>query len=117
MQPKMTAPLTMKDNNKCLSVRVGSTLEIHLEGNPTTGYTWTRVGFVGKEMLSDEHLEVTSKYTPKPVSGSMVGAGGSYTVFVKPLRKGQHAVQLVYARPFEGPKPDNERYTLHLNVE
>ncbi|TPP44980.1 Chagasin peptidase inhibitor I42 family protein [Leishmania donovani] len=113
----MTAPLTIKDNNKCLNVHVGSTIEIHLKGNPTTGYMWTRAGFGGKEMLSDEHLEVVSKYTPTPVSGPMVGVGGSYTVLVKPLRKGHHTMELVYMRPFEGLKPENERYTLHLDVE
>ncbi|CBZ27508.1 inhibitor of cysteine peptidase [Leishmania mexicana MHOM/GT/2001/U1103] len=113
----MIAPLSVKDNDKWVDTHVGKTTEIHLKGNPTTGYMWTRVGFVGKDVLSDEILEVVCKYTPTPSSTPMVGVGGIYVVLVKPRKRGHHTLELVYTRPFEGIKPENERYTLHLNVK
>ncbi|KAK7197061.1 inhibitor of cysteine peptidase [Novymonas esmeraldas] len=113
----MSAPLTINDNNTSVAAQVGNKVEIHLNGNPTTGYSWTRAGFEGKESLNDEHLDVTSTYAQAPASAGLLGAGGSYTISVTPKKAGKHTVELVYARSFEGPKPDNQKFTVHLIAE
>ncbi|CAJ1025895.1 Chagasin family peptidase inhibitor I42, putative [Leishmania lindenbergi] len=113
----MHSPLTVKDHNKTVKVKLGETVKIVLNGNPTTGYTWTRVGFLGMESLSDEHLEVTSKYTQSPTPNGMVGVGGSYMMTVTTKMKGPNTLELLYIRPFDGPKLDSQKYTLHFIVE
>ncbi|GET89025.1 inhibitor of cysteine peptidase [Leishmania tarentolae] len=112
----MPLSYTLKDDEKLVEAALGSTTEIHLEGNPTTGYTWTREGFLGKEILSDENLEVTCKYTAAGAPHFMVGTGGTYTVLVKPKKRGRHTLNMVYVRVFDGLKPQDKRFMLHFNV-
>ncbi|KAG5478316.1 hypothetical protein CUR178_05031 [Leishmania enriettii] len=116
MPPKSPTILTVKDNNKSVPARVGKQIEIHLKGNPTTGYTWTRLGFIGKETLSDDDMEVHVKFEATDSVPGMVGAGGLYKVTVIPNHKGHHTLQLIYTRHFDV-KPADQKYTLHLNVE
>ncbi|AIN98806.1 inhibitor of cysteine peptidase [Leishmania panamensis] len=113
----MHSPLTVKDHNKTVTVKLGETVKIVLNGNPTTGYTWTRAGFLGMESLSDEHLEVTSKYTQSPTPSGMVGVGGSFMVTVTTKMKGHNTLELLYIRPFEGLKLDSQKFILHFIVE
>ncbi|KAL7701397.1 inhibitor of cysteine peptidase (ICP) [Lotmaria passim] len=112
----MSGALTIHDNNKTVQAKVGHPIHITLQGNPTTGYKWTRLNYEEKDMLSDDDMEVVAEYKQSPSAPGMVGTGGSYNVTVTPKRPGKHTVELVYARSFEGPKPDNQKYTLHLDT-
>ncbi|KAG5478073.1 hypothetical protein GH5_04938 [Leishmania sp. Ghana 2012 LV757] len=116
MQPKPSTIFTVKDNKKSVPARVGKPIEIHLKGNPTTGYTWTRLGFIGKETLSDDDMEVHVEFAATDSVPGMVGAGGLYKVTVIPNHKGHQTLQLIYTRHFDV-KSDDPKYTLHLNVE
>ncbi|KAG5503519.1 hypothetical protein JKF63_05659 [Porcisia hertigi] len=112
----MPMPLTIEDNHKSLDVQFGDTIEIQLPGNPSTGYSWSRLGFEGKDSHSDDHMEVKIKYSPRHSSGGMVGAGGTYNVSVTPKHSGLHTMDLIYCRSFEGPKHDSKKFKVHLNV-
>ncbi|KAG5477835.1 hypothetical protein LSCM1_05137 [Leishmania martiniquensis] len=116
MQPKASTIFTMKDNKKSASVRVGRPIEILLKGNPTTGYTWTRLGFAGKETLSDDSLQVVVEFSATESTPGLVGAGGLYRVTVTPNHKGHHTLQLLYTRLFDV-RVDDEKYILHLHAE
>jgi predicted secreted protein len=113
----MSGALTIHDNNKTVPAKVGHPIHITLQGNPTTGYKWTRLNYEEKDILSDDDMEVVAEYKQSSAGAGMVGAGGDYHVTVTPKRPGKHTVELVYARSFEGSKPDNKKYTLHLDTQ
>uniref|UniRef100_A0A0A9Y0Y2 Chagasin n=1 Tax=Lygus hesperus TaxID=30085 RepID=A0A0A9Y0Y2_LYGHE len=106
--------LTFADNGKKVDVPVGKLATIHLTGSPSTGYTWTRAGFEKLQDLSDEKLKINSTY--KPAVPGLIGGGGDFFIDVTPKQPGQHHLELVYARPFEGIKPDNKKFTVTLNA-
>ena len=101
--------LTETDSGKTIEMKVGSCLNVVLEGNPTTGYTW----------------EITSKDSPvlkkvkapefKPQS-KLIGSGGKFTFQFKAARSGKAALKLVYHRSWEKKVPSERTFQLNITV-
>ncbi|EPY30438.1 inhibitor of cysteine peptidase [Strigomonas culicis] len=106
---------TTADNNTTITAKVNAQLRIMLEGNPSTGYSWQRDKFVGKDTQSDATFTVTSTYAQS--TKGLIGAPGEYTFQVVPLKAGTHTLTLVYARSFEGVKSSDEKFVLHITAE
>lgn len=80
-------------NGETISVETGDALEVMLEGNPTTGYTWEVERFdpaVIKQGQSDF------------ISGSTrLGSAGSQIFRFEAIGSGETVLKLNYKRPFE----------------
>ena len=102
--------LTEKDAGSTVDMKVGDTLQVMLEGNPTTGYDW--------EMASGDEavLEQLGASTFKADS-DLVGAGGQVTLRFKAVAAGQTTLQLVYHRPWETDEPPAETFEVTVIVE
>ncbi|MDR2842365.1 MAG: protease inhibitor I42 family protein [Spirochaetaceae bacterium] len=77
------------------------TLVITLEGNTTTGYSWTY------KMNSDEIVEEVSSEYIKP--DAAIGAGGTFVFTFAALHQGETEIAFYYTRPWEtapDAKPD-----------
>ena len=103
-----TLQLTGMDSGRTIKVKVGTVINISLEGNPTTGYLW----------------EVTSKNAPvltlvkqefKPGS-KLIGAGGTTTFQYRADKKGNTKVTVVYHRPWEKNKAPIKTFQLNIAV-
>ncbi len=133
-----------EDDGGRVELRMGRTLEIQLEGNPSTGYRWEAGGY-GKEILEmgelrsepaesgaetgDEPGTVTGGETEAETEaeteveaeagfvGSEMKAGAPrMTVFsFKAVGCGKTEVRLVYRQPWED-EPPEERFTLTVQV-
>jgi inhibitor of cysteine peptidase len=89
--------LTAADAGSTVNMRVGETLEISLEGNPTTGYTW--------ELSPDQQdLLVQDGQTQFKADTTLLGSGGLVTLQFKPLGQGTAELKLIYHRTFEPPQ-------------
>ena len=86
--------LTQKDEGSTVHLKVGDILEVELEGNPTTGYTWEEAPG-GCEQLSQQGQP---KFEP---STNALGSGGTMTLRFKAVQQGTCALKLVYLRTFE----------------
>jgi inhibitor of cysteine peptidase len=86
--------LTAKDAGSIVHVKQGDTVEISLECNPTTGYTW-EVAPGGNEVL-----EPWGEAEFKPET-SALGSGGIMTLRFKAAQAGASDLKLVYHRTFE----------------
>jgi inhibitor of cysteine peptidase len=98
------------DAGKSVELGVGNKLEIVLEGNPTTGYSW-EVGSVDETVL---------KLAGEPEFKSesrAVGAGGVFTFRFEAVAAGQTALQLIYHRPFEKDTPPIETFEVSVAVK
>ena len=106
---KNIVQLSEKDKDRDVFLQVGDSLEIVLEGNPTTGYMWdlgpwdTRV------------LEQVGEYAYKPASDAM-GSGGRYTFSFKAIGYGKTDLKWSYARPFEKNAPPLKSFEVHADV-
>jgi inhibitor of cysteine peptidase len=105
-QPTPSA-FTASDDGSAVSVRVGETFTVVLEGNPTTGYSW-QVGAVDQAVL-------TSGEPGYVAESDLIGAGGTYTFTFTAVAAGETQVRLVYLRPWETVAP-LQTFTLDVTV-
>ena len=93
--------LSVDDAGSQVQLTTGQTLEVSLEGNPTTGYGW-EVAEVDETIL--RKLE-QQDFQPE---SDLVGAPGIQTLRFEAVGKGQTTLKLVYRRPWEkGVEPLN----------
>ncbi len=102
-------PLTLEDSGKTIQLPPGGELEIVLEGNPTTGYSWT-VEECGPDVLS---CIGEPRYTS---DSQLIGAGGVYQFVFKAESVGSGMLKLIYHRSWETNVPPEKTFCLLVNV-
>ena len=102
--------LTAQDAGSTVNIRVGNTLEIALEGNPTTGYTWEIAPESGTLLSQQGEAEFKS-------ASSALGSGGIVTLRFKAIQPGTMKLKLIYHRTFEPSVPPLQSYEIGLVVE
>jgi inhibitor of cysteine peptidase len=99
-----------QDANSTVSLRVGDTLEVVLEGNPTTGYQWE------KESGDEAILKQAGDLEFKPDS-DLPGSGGKVTLRFEAVGTGQTVLRLIYHRSFEPDVPPLETFEVTVTVK
>jgi inhibitor of cysteine peptidase len=101
------------DAGKTFDLAKGGTLEITLEGNPTTGYNWSQVS------SNDGVLKPVGAYTyqQNPALAGMVGVGGKFTFNFKAIGVGATQLKLSHQRPWEKNVTPIETFELNINVK
>jgi inhibitor of cysteine peptidase len=101
------------DAGKTFDLAQGGTLEITLEGNPTTGYNWSQVS------SNDGVLKPVGAYTyqQNPAPTGMVGFGGKFTFNFIAISVGTTQLKFSYQRPWEKNLPPIETFELNINVK
>lgn len=102
--------LTKDDGGKSVEVAKGGMLEVVLEGNPTTGYTW-EVGTIDDKVLK---LEGEPGFK---ADSNAVGAGGVMTLKFKAEGAGKTDLKLVYHQPWEKDQPPAETFEVAVTVK
>lgn len=102
--------LTAANANQTIEVKVGDTLVVELEGNPTTGFTWEAVE------LDQAVLEQAGE--PEYIAESdLLGAPGVISLRFKATGPGQILLKLVYHRPWEQDIPPEETFEVTIAVK
>ena len=101
--------LTEKDAGRTVEMKVGDTLQVMLEGNPTTGYDWERAS--GDEAVLEQLGASTFK-----ADSDLMGSGGQVTLRFKAVAAGQTTLQLVYHRPWEEDVEPLETFSVQVVV-
>ena len=101
--------LTAAAAGSTVNVRLGATLEISLEGNPTTGYTWELAPDVQELFVPEGEAEF------KPDS-TLLGSGGLVTLRFKAVQEGAAELKLIYHRTFEPNVPPLRTFAVHVVV-
>ena len=101
------------DNGKTVKVAVGGTVTLTLESNPTTGFSWTGVDKVDKDILKLERNDYKQKESP----AGMVGVGGRDTIVYRALKQGKAKIDLTYMQPWEPDSKFNTKYSVTVEVE
>jgi inhibitor of cysteine peptidase len=98
------------DSGKTIELSMGDHIEVVLESNPATGYTWEVVS--GQDLL-----EQVSEAEFVAASQQIVGAGGQMRFAFKAVAPGTTSLQLVYLRPFERDVEPQQAFSVQLNVK
>ena len=103
--------LTAADNNGQLNLRVGDSITIQLDGNPSTGYTWEA------RDLDTGIFQQVGDPEFKSSNPGLIGSGGSLTLTFKTLKAGKAALTLVYQRPWETNVKPQDTFTVSVVVK
>ena len=106
---KNLVQLSEEDKDRNVFLQVGDSLEIVLQGNPTTGYMWNLAPWDRRV------LEQVGEYAYKATSDAM-GSGGRYTFSFKAIGSGKADLKWSYARPFEKNMPPVKSFEVHCSV-
>ena len=89
-----TKMIGSNDAGKMVTLKVGDTLEVTLEGNPTTGYNWEA------DSLDTTILKQVGEPAFTPAS-TAIGSGGQVTLRFEAAGSGQTTLKLIYHRSWE----------------
>ena len=95
-----------------VSLKVGAVLEVRLEANHTTGYSWVAAP-VANPVLMRQGKAVYQEH----VAGGTVGAGGVEVWRFKAVKAGKQGLQFEYRRPWEKGSPPAKVVTFSVTVE
>ncbi len=93
--------LTLDDDGERVSLAPGDEMQVTLDGNATTGFSWELVDYdpaviapVGEPTYDDD-------------GGELVGAPGRWTWTLRAVAAGDSPVQFVYHRAWEEDPPES----------
>ena len=106
----MTLTLTEADHGRAVRAKKGEAIQIVLEGNPTTGFTWI------VDDLDTKVVAATTTPTYVP-SSSALGAGGKFTLNFVALARGQTNMRVIYIRPSERGLQPAKTFAIMITVD
>jgi inhibitor of cysteine peptidase len=96
------------DDGSRITLEAGQTVDIRLEGNPTTGFTWEVAE------VDDAILRQIGEIEFDPFSG-LIGSAGIQTLRFEAVGSGQMTLKLAYHRPWET-EPSLDTFNIHVTV-
>jgi inhibitor of cysteine peptidase len=102
--------INLDDAGKTIQLTIGDKLEVNLEGNPSTGYTWEVLS--GQELLEQsEEIEFTA------ASQQLVGSSGEMRFEFEAIAAGETTLTMGYLRPFERDIDPLQTYSVSVIVK
>ena len=95
-----------------VSVKVGAVLEVRLEANHTTGYSWIAAPVANPVLMR----QGAAKYEER-AAGGKVGVAGVEIWRFKAVKAGKQGLQFEYRRPWEKGSPPAKVVTFAVTVE
>jgi predicted secreted protein len=95
-----------------VSLKVGAVLEVRLEANHTTGYSWISAPVANPVLMR----QGAARYE-EHASGGKAGVGGMEIWRFKAVKAGKQGLQFEYRRPWEKGAPAAKAVTFSVTVE
>ena len=104
-----TIALTSSDNGKTIDAVVGDKIEVAIEGNPTTGFSWET------EQLNIAQLQQLGEpeYT---AASNLLGSAGTYVFTFKVVGTGETSLKLIYHRAWEEGVPPEQIFEVIIRA-
>lgn len=110
--PQGIVRVTQENSGKSLTLSTGGRVEVALESNATTGYSWQREGGDTTVLASD-----SSRYQPDRTQPGVVGSGGTQILAFRGARPGRTRLVLVYRQPWNGGATSDRRWEAEVVVQ
>jgi inhibitor of cysteine peptidase len=108
--PEAQARVSEEDAGSTVELRVGDTLEVMLDGNPTTGFSWETAA------VDASVLKQLGEPGFQPDT-SLIGSGGKFTFRFEAAGSGQTLLRLIYHRPWEKDVPPEKTFEVTVIVQ
>jgi len=108
--PQAAVTLSEEDAGSTVELRVGDTMEVVLDGNPTTGFSWETAA-IDASVLKQLGEPGFEPYT------NLIGSGGKFTFRFQAVSSGQTLLRLVYHRPWETEVPPEKTFEVTVVVQ
>jgi inhibitor of cysteine peptidase len=95
-----------------VSLKLGAVLEVRLEANHTTGYSWVAAPVANPVLMR----QGAARYE-EHASGGKAGLGGVEVWRFKAVKAGKQGLQFEYRRPWEKGSPPAKVVTFSVTVE
>lgn len=102
--------LTAENDGQTINMKKGNEIVVKLEGNITTGYSWS------VQDLDAQYLQQQGEEEYKSDS-NLIGAGGISTFTFKAQQQGQTTLKLIYSRPFEKDTPPEKTFEVTIVID
>lgn len=99
-----------QDSKSIITLNKGQTLKIELDENPTTGYVWQLKGILDSnslKLVKDEYKVASDK----------LGAGGKRIFIFNALGRGECAIEILLARPWEKTEPPANEFKITVKIK
>jgi inhibitor of cysteine peptidase len=103
--------LTTADAGKTVVLKPGDSLDITLEGNPSTGYTWETTSQDLKTLKQNGEIEAL------PAKDTKMGASQMLVLHFSAVSAGQETLKLVYHRPWEKGVEPASTFEINITVQ
>ena len=107
-----TIEVTLEKNGSDISIKNGDTVDIYLEGNITTGYSWELGTLDSSYLVQVGDMEYKLNDTKDQ---AVAGAPGVFRYSFKAVRSGETSLQMLYQRPWE--KDIEPESTFFINIK
>ena len=104
--------ITIADQGKTVALKPGQSLQIILDANRTTGFSWS-VDKIDAALLT---LVGQPVYATSDIRPGMVGAGGTETWHLVAVAPGEQKLQFVYRRSFEPSVPPARDFSFTVRI-
>ena len=111
----VTIVLDESDSGSKKSIRIGDTLQLELEGNPTTGYEWEIESYDTSILNQVGEREYEQDPQPNP-DHPVEGLGGTFTFRFRATATGSTFLRLIYHRPWES-VPPHEVFEITVTIQ
>ena len=95
-----------------VNLKLGAVLEVRLEANHTTGYSWVAAPVANPVLMR----QGAARYE-EHASGGRAGTGGVEVWRFKAMKAGKQGLQFEYRRPWEKGSPPAKMVTFSVTVE
>jgi inhibitor of cysteine peptidase len=95
-----------------VNLKAGALLEVRLESNHTTGYSWIAAPVANPVLM----MQGKASYQENAAAGKM-GAGGVEVWRFKAVKAGKQGLQFEYRKPWEKGSPPAKVVTFSVTVE
>lgn len=109
--PRPPQPLlTEADHGRTVNLIIGETVDLHLESNPTTGYSWASLRLPEWKVVKQTHHAYQGPGSLLPGT-----AGKEHWRFLA-VAEGKTGLDLVYRRAWEEPQETDQKLTIEFVV-
>lgn len=105
--------LAKADNGKTITLIKGSTVELTLEGNPTTGYMWGLLPTTQNDLI----MKADADYQFKVDNPNLSGSGGKFIFKFQAANPGKAVLHFGYQRSWETNVAPIEIFDVTFNIK
>lgn len=104
-------------DGKEIQISLGSSLQVQLESNPSTGFSWELTSISDSNVLEKlSNIFETPSYKLPAGQEPPVGAGGMEFWNFKALMKGTSTISMEYSQPWDGGTKGAQTFSLTVYV-